>query len=75
MKELEELRRLVDEQADDIGLWLGARYIMEAYLQQELRKLHTKAERLIQALDKRTATSLDELGKGDEEMIGGATDR
>ncbi len=35
------VRALVDEQAEDEGLWFIAQTAPEAYLQQELRRLHT----------------------------------
>jgi hypothetical protein len=35
---------LVSEQAEDEGLWFVADSIVEAYLQQELRRLHTLLE-------------------------------
>lgn len=35
---------LVDEQAEDEGLWFIARTAPEAYLQQELRRLHAVIE-------------------------------
>lgn len=41
---LAAIRKLVDEQAEDHGLWCEARTIVEAYLQQELRKLHAVIE-------------------------------
>lgn len=45
---LRELRTLVDEQAEDDGLWpiypRGEQRITEAYLQQELRRLHAAVE-------------------------------
>ena len=37
-------RSLVDEQAEDEGLWSGSESIVEAYLQQELRRLHAIIE-------------------------------
>ena len=37
---------LVNEQAEDDGLWFKAQYATEAYLQQELRRLHTLIELL-----------------------------
>ena len=37
-------RSLVDEQAEDEGLWSGSESIVEAYLQQELRRLHAIVE-------------------------------
>jgi hypothetical protein len=41
---LEDLKTLVAEQAEDDGLWFDAETITEAYLQQELRKLHAAIE-------------------------------
>ena len=46
---LASIRTIVDEQAEDKGLWaiplpLGTQPIMEAYLQQELRRLHAVVE-------------------------------
>lgn len=41
---LAESRRLVDEQAEDEGLWFIAETAAEAYLQQELRRLHAAVE-------------------------------
>jgi hypothetical protein len=41
---LERLQRLVDEQAEDAGLWFVAQTAPEAYLQQELRRLHREIE-------------------------------
>jgi hypothetical protein len=38
------LRALVDEQAEDEGLWFIARTAPEGYLQQELRRLHAAIE-------------------------------
>jgi hypothetical protein len=32
---------VVNEQAEDFGLWFDAVYATEAYLQQELRRLHS----------------------------------
>ncbi len=47
-RRLAEIRALVDEQAEDEGLWalypMGEQPIMEAYLQQELRRLHALVE-------------------------------
>jgi len=37
---LEKIKELVGEQAEDEGLWFKAVTASEAYLQQELRKLH-----------------------------------
>lgn len=40
----DKLQELVDKQANDDGLWFDAETITEAYLQQELRKLHKAIE-------------------------------
>ena len=49
---LARIRALVDEQAEDEGLWAiypnGQQPIMEAYLQQELRRLHALIEEVTQ---------------------------
>ena len=37
-------QRVVDEQANDEGLWFTARTASEAYLQRELRRLHAVIE-------------------------------
>lgn len=46
---LASIQALVDEQAEDEGLWMvyamGEQRITEAYLQQELRRLHDAIER------------------------------
>jgi hypothetical protein len=42
--ELEPLLALVNEQAEQEGLWCIAENIVEAYLQQELRALHEAVE-------------------------------
>jgi hypothetical protein len=41
---LARVRRLVAEQAEDEGLWFIAEHAPEAYLQQELRRLHRVIE-------------------------------
>ena len=41
---IELLRNIVNEQAEDEGLWFDAQHAPEAYLQQELRKLHAAIE-------------------------------
>ncbi len=45
---LSDIRALVDEQAEDEALWaihpFGTQPITEAYLQQELRRLHALIE-------------------------------
>lgn len=42
----EQVRRVVDAQAEDEGLWFIAETAAEAYLQQELRALHDAIERV-----------------------------
>ena len=42
----EHVKALVNKQAEDEGLWFQAETAPEAYLQQELRKLHAAVERL-----------------------------
>lgn len=42
--QLEAIRALVAKQAEDEGLWFVAETAAEAYLQQELRKLHAVIE-------------------------------
>jgi hypothetical protein len=48
MGRLTAIQAIVDEQAEDEGLWTlpfdGLQPIMEAYLQQELRRLHAAVE-------------------------------
>ena len=41
---LREVRQIVDEQAEDEGLWFVAEHASEAYLQSELRRLHAAIE-------------------------------
>lgn len=43
-EKLKALVDLVNEQSEDDALWCIADRISEAYLQQELRKLHTSIE-------------------------------
>ena len=38
------IKRIVDEQIEDDGLWFVAETCAEAYLQQALRKLHAVIE-------------------------------
>jgi len=40
----DKLQQLVDEQAEDEGLWFNAETAPEAYLQRALRRLHAKIE-------------------------------
>ena len=42
--ELAKLRQMVAQQAEDDGLWFRAATAPEAYLQQELRRLHAAVE-------------------------------
>ena len=48
MDRLRRIKKLVDSQAEDDGLWFIAKTAPEAYLQQELRKLHAVIEAEIQ---------------------------
>jgi len=41
---LDRLRKVVDEQAEDHGLWFEAKYITEHNLQRALRRLHAAIE-------------------------------
>lgn len=43
-KKLAAIRQLVNEQAEDEGLWFLTDDITVAYLQQELRRLHALIE-------------------------------
>lgn len=43
-KRLSEVMAIVDEQAEDCGLWFYAETAPEAYLQQALRRLHVAIE-------------------------------
>ena len=43
-KALYKIQGVVDEQAEDEGLWFVARTAPEAYLQAELRRLHAVIE-------------------------------
>jgi hypothetical protein len=47
-----EILETVLEQAEDDGLWFNAKYASEAYLQQELRRLHAVIERAYAKLQK-----------------------
>ena len=49
MKASELVQKLNHEQAEDEGLWFESKTASEAYLQQELRKLHDAIESLLQA--------------------------
>lgn len=44
LRKLAEARRVMDEQANDDGIWFIAETAAEAYLQQELRRLHEAVE-------------------------------
>lgn len=44
---LDPILAVVDEQADDEGLWFLAVTAPEAYLQQELRRLHAAIENIV----------------------------
>lgn len=42
--EIERIKTIVNQQAEDEGLWFVARTAPEAYLQHELRRLHAAIE-------------------------------
>ncbi len=44
MTPLQDIRKLVGEQAEDEGLWFEAETAPEAYLQMHLRRLHALIE-------------------------------
>ncbi len=46
MDDHKTIRDVVNKQAEDEGLWFEAQTAPEAYLQQELRRLHTVIEEL-----------------------------
>ena len=41
---LQELRNIVNDQAEDEGIWFITQYASEAYLQLALRRLHEAIE-------------------------------
>jgi hypothetical protein len=47
LQQHERALALVDQQANDDGLWFAAQTAPEAYLQQELRKLHAAIEGIV----------------------------
>lgn len=53
--------QLVEEQAEDEGLWFVAVTAPEAYLQQELRRLHATIE-AADAISRATSTRTEGLG-------------
>jgi hypothetical protein len=44
MKDINKIKKVVAEQAEDYGLWGQAQYASEAYIQSELRRLHKVIE-------------------------------
>ena len=44
ISKLRDAEAVVNEQAEDEGLWFQAQTAPEAYLQQELRRLHAAVE-------------------------------
>lgn len=44
MTDIAAIKELVNKQAEDEGLWFHAQTCAEAYVQQELRKLHAVIE-------------------------------
>jgi len=47
-----QLRKIVQSQAEDSGLWFVAETAPEGYLQQELRKLHDAAEKFLKRYER-----------------------
>jgi len=43
-QKLDAIQAVVNEQAEDVGLWFDAVTAPESYLQQELRRLHAVIE-------------------------------
>ena len=56
------LRKIVDEQAEDDGLWFKAETCAEAYVQQELRKLHAAVESHLTAIEGKTESRCPHCG-------------
>lgn len=44
LEKINKIKKLVNLQAEDEGLWCKAIYVSEAYIQQGLRKLHAEIE-------------------------------
>jgi len=61
---LNELAQLMDDQANDEGLWFIAETAPEAYIQRELRKLHDAVEKV---LDQRNDWLLQKLKEGEKQ--------
>lgn len=43
-RKLKDITEMVNEQAEDPGLWAGAQYASEEYIQMALRRLHSAIE-------------------------------
>jgi hypothetical protein len=54
---MNDVLKIVDEQAEDEGLWFVARTAPEAYLQQELRRLHAAIEQTDAAMENQASAS------------------
>jgi hypothetical protein len=65
---LETIRKLVDEQAEDDGLWFVAEHAPEAYLQQELRKLHALIEENMDRTAGSPTTTSEGRSSGESEV-------
>ncbi len=50
-RKVADLQALAREQAEDEGLWFHALTAAEAYVQQELRRLHQAIEEVTETLD------------------------
>lgn len=49
--DVDALKELINEQAEDEGLWFIAKYATEGYLQAALRKVHSVCEDALQEED------------------------
>jgi len=66
MTDIEQIKKGLDDQINDEGLWFIAKTAPEAYLQQELRKCHTWIEKLIEQAGKYEQCMFDLDGIIDE---------
>lgn len=67
-RQLDAVRTLVDQQAEDPGLWFQAATAPEAYLQQELRRLHERVESKTLADPSRVAP-VDRLSEDQRQQV------
>lgn len=67
--QVDPIRALVDEQAEDGGLWFVAETITEDYLQRALRKLHAVIENLKPAQPESQPAAFEEWWEIDQKLI------